>query len=287
VRPTHGDPLLRRVRREVLRTVGASASRDVHDRTARVAGLQRPVTTGRRIVVTSARGGAGKSTVSALIGAILSYYRQDRVLAMDADPGLGSLPMRLGAGGGRTLSDLTRAGRPASFDDLRPYLTTTHTGLWLLPGDGGVTDPGVHRAVAADLSRFFAVTVVDCGGGLMSGSVPGLLADAHAQLLVTPATPDGAISARGALEWLSASGLGGLVPRTLTVFVTHAPHGGVDLTRAAELLRADGAHAVAMGYDRHLAAGAPIDENRLAADTRIAAERVAAEALAVATSEGA
>jgi MinD-like ATPase involved in chromosome partitioning or flagellar assembly len=296
VRPAHGDPLYRRMSRGVLRSVGASTSRDVHDRTTRASGLQRPVTTGRRIVVTSVRGGAGKSTLSALIGTIFSYFRQDRVLVIDADPGLGSLPLRLGAGSARTLRDLARAtARPASFDDLKPYLSATHTGLWLLAGPGGAanvvdesageTEAAVYRAIAADLSRFFGITVIDCGGGLMGTPTAALMADAHAHLLVTPATPDGAFSARSALDWMAANGLGPLVRRTVAVFVTHAPHAGADLTRAAELLRPDGVSVLSVGYDRHLATGAPIDQHRLAESTRIAAERIAAEALAYATSE--
>ncbi|HEX6471193.1 MAG TPA: hypothetical protein VF069_18985 [Streptosporangiaceae bacterium] len=304
VRPAHGDPPLRRMRRGLLRTVGASASREVHDRTARAAGLQRPVTTGRRIVVTSVRGGAGKSTVSALIGTVLSYYRHDKVLVIDADPGLGSLPLRLGAAPGPTIHDLARAPeRPVSFDDLRSYLSRTHTGLWLLAGadpaagarapaaDTGqpaeaTTAPAVYRAIAADLSRFFGVTVVDCGGGLMSAHAAALLADAHAHVLVTPATPDGAIAARSALNWLAARGLGALIPRTVAVFVAHAPHAAADLTRAADLLSPDGVGALTVEYDRHLATGAPIDQHRLAEHTRVVAEQVAAQALAHATAGG-
>jgi MinD-like ATPase involved in chromosome partitioning or flagellar assembly len=304
-RPAHGDPPLRRMRRGLLRTVGASASREVHDRTARAAGLQRPVTTGRRIVVTSVRGGAGKSTVSALLGTVLSYYRHDKVLVIDADPGLGSLPLRLGAPPGPTIHDLARAReRPVSFDDLRSYLSRTHTGLWLLAGAdpaaatraagaadagqaaGTTLEPAVYRAVAADLSRFFGVTVVDCGGGLMSAHAAALLADAHAHVLVTPATPDGALATRSALNWLAARGLGALIPRTVAVFVVHAPHGATDLTRAAELLRPDGVGAFTVGYDRHLATGAPIDQHWLAEHTRAVAEEVAARALAHATAEG-
>jgi MinD-like ATPase involved in chromosome partitioning or flagellar assembly len=288
-RPSRGDPLLRRMSRELLRTVGAAASRDVHDRMALAAALQRPVTTGRRIVVASARGGAGKSTMSALIGTVLSYYRQDRVLVIDADPALGSLPMRLGVGAGRTLQDLAQAHPPATFEELQPYLTRTPGGLWLLRGAGGMqaangaagsVDAAVYRAMTADLSRFFAVTIVDCGGGLMGGPAPGLLADTHAHVLVTPATADGAFSARGALDWLAAGELGPLIPRTVGVFVGHAPHAGGDPARAAELLRPYGMELINVGYDRHLASGGPIDQNRLAEQTRVGAERIAARALA-------
>jgi hypothetical protein len=46
------------------------------------------------IEVVSPKGGAGKTLVTALLGSLLAYLRRDRLLAVDANPDLGSLGRR-------------------------------------------------------------------------------------------------------------------------------------------------------------------------------------------------
>ena len=78
--------------------------------------MQQPVTTGRVVAVTCIRGGAGKSTVSALLGRTLNHYRHDPVLHVEADAALGTLPVPPGRGVGaldvrRPRADLTPSMR--------------------------------------------------------------------------------------------------------------------------------------------------------------------------------
>ncbi|WP_158079342.1 AAA family ATPase [Actinomadura sp. CNU-125] len=89
----HGDPLPRRLARGAVRPLRAAD--DVRALAEHGRWLARPVTTGRRIAVTGIRGGSGKSTVAALVATVLARHRRDRVLALDADPQFGSLPLRL------------------------------------------------------------------------------------------------------------------------------------------------------------------------------------------------
>jgi MinD-like ATPase involved in chromosome partitioning or flagellar assembly len=280
-RPLHGDPVLRRMSRGIRRVVGASASLDVHDRTAAAARLQQPVTTTRRIAVTSVRGGAGKTTIATLMASAFAQHRQDRVLLIDADPEFGTMPLRLGVTSAPSMPEL--AGRQfASFEDARPFLTRTDAGLWILPGTGPgapALDSGTFQAVAAALNRFFAIVVVDCGAGLTGDLQRGIMANAHAHLHVTPGTADGAVSAGRALDWLSASGYRELVARTVTVFAVHAPHSRANLGPATELLRANGIGVLNIAYDRHLASGGVLDLSLLAEGTRLTAVEIAAEVL--------
>ncbi|TQL96073.1 MinD-like ATPase involved in chromosome partitioning or flagellar assembly [Actinoallomurus bryophytorum] len=287
-RSTHGDPLVRRVSRGVRRAVGASAADEVR-RTADVEQIiGRPVPSCRQIAVTSIRGGAGKTTVAGLTGTVISQYRKDRVLAVDADSGLGSLPLRLGVRTERSLHDLNAAG-PRSFDDATRFLARTAEGLWVLSGTAGghIThelDLATFRSAAGGMSRYFSAMVIDCGAGLLPELQRGILSDAHAQVLVTPGTVDGALSARGALEWQARNGYQHLLTRTVIAFVTHTPHVDADLTRAGQLLSGGGMPVVHMPYDRHLATGTAVESARIRQETRAAAIRVALEAFARATS---
>ncbi len=106
--------------------------------------LRSPVTTGRRIVVTGGHRGSGKSTVAALIAAVLARHRQDRIL--DLDPGTGSLPLRLGVRAGPSLADLARAGlETASFDAVGPRPARRGPALDGARAYGGL-DAAVYRA---------------------------------------------------------------------------------------------------------------------------------------------
>jgi len=282
-RSRHGDPMLRRLAREVRKVTGASQD-SFQDATLAEA-IQQPVTTGRRIAVTSIRGGAGKSVVAALIATAMAHFRQDRVLAVDADPGIGSLPLRLGMTSAPSLRSLIESRADAgSFEAIRSHLAQTDAGVWALGGAEGRfadVDLRAYRNAGTLLGRYFGVTVTDCGAGLTGELTNGILDDAHAQVLVTPATPDGAISARKALDLLAGTHAE-LAGRTTVVFVTHAAGAGLDLDRAIRTMPPWLPRVEHLAFDRHLADGSIIDAARLAEPTRVAALRVAAAALTLA-----
>jgi MinD-like ATPase involved in chromosome partitioning or flagellar assembly len=239
--------------------------------------VQAPVTTGRRIAVVSVRGGAGRSTVTALLGSVFAARRGDHVLAADADPDHGSLAWRLGLREREPLPVLApRLLAARGVGELDPLLPRTAVGLWMLPGAPG-GPPAVARDVTRALSRFFAVCVTDCGRGLEGPGTAEVLAEAHAAVLVAPATPDGVRSTRAGLSRLPAA----LLSRVAVVLST-ADRGGraaLDLGAARAALAATGAPVVVLPYDRHLAAGTPIAPKRLAEATTVEATRLAGYAL--------
>jgi MinD-like ATPase involved in chromosome partitioning or flagellar assembly len=281
-RAAHGDPFARRLSRGVRRVVGASGAGEVR-RTADVElALGRQLPSRRQIAVTSIRGGAGKTTVAGLTATVIAQYRQDRVLAVDADSGLGSLPLRLGVAPQRSVHDLA-AAQPRSFEDVTQFLARTADGLWVLSGTaggriGGELDLATYKKAVGALSRYFAAIVVDCGAGLLPELQRGVLADSHSQIMVTPGTVDGAISAQGALDWQARNGFEHLLPRTVIAFVTHTPHVDADLGRAAQMM--GGMPVVHLPYDRHLATGTAVESARIGEDTRAAVIRVAVEGFA-------
>ncbi|GGV59951.1 MULTISPECIES: MinD/ParA family ATP-binding protein [Streptomyces] len=281
VKPRHGEPFARRALRAVRRTVSSSAAREVADTTATAEVLQQPVTTGRQIAVTSIRGGSGKTTVTALLGTTYAHYRQDPVLVVEADPALGSLPLRLGAETLRwTTGDLAGIVEPQmSLLDVTGYLVQLPDNAWLLPGSqgqvGAMLDTKGYERVMVALRRYFGVTVVDCET-LPAEVARTALSAAQARVLTVPATLEGIASTHAVLEWMRA------LPRDITtstvvVLTETVPHTGLDLDKAAEQLKATGASVRVLPYDRHLAAGGTIRTDLLAQATRQAVTRLAAE----------
>ncbi|MFJ7489996.1 MinD/ParA family protein [Streptomyces sp. NPDC097727] len=276
-----GEPFAARAARALRVSVSSSAAREVARTTATAEMLQQPVTTGRQIAVTSIRGGAGKSTVAALLGTTYAHYRQDPVLFVEADPALGSLPLRLGAETLRwTTGDLAGIIEPQmSLLDITGYLVQLPGNAWLLPGSqgqiGAMLDSRAYERVMVSLRRYFGVTVVDCET-LPAEVARVALSAAQARVLAAPATLEGITSTYAVLQWMQS------LPRhviagTVVVLSELVPHPGLDLDEAAEKLKSTGADVQVLPYDRHLAAGGAIRTELLAHATREAATRLAAD----------
>ncbi len=281
-RPQHGDSTARRAGAG-LRRLTASAGREVAEQTRYAEELQRPVTTGRVVAVTSIRGGVGKSTVSALLGRTLNHYRQDPVLTLEADAALGTLPVRMGAESVRwSAGDLARILTPAmQLTDVTGYLVPVADGGWLLPaGQGRVGAPldvATYRTVTLALRRYFAVTVVDCE--TLPGEVARTAMDtAHARVVVAPMTAEGVHGTRQVLDWLASLPHSALAS-TVVALSAATPDATLDTKAATAHLREPGVTVVPLPYDRHLAQGGPIHTAKLARDTRDAAVRLAAEVM--------
>ncbi|MDI3331202.1 MAG: ParA family protein [Micrococcus sp.] len=240
--------------------------------------VQAPVTTGRRIAVVSLRGGAGKTTVSALMARTFSALRPEPVAAVDLDPGLGSLGLRLG---GTTLS-VPAPGADRLAAELAAMTTTTleavtsrmavsgedlfHTGPRVA---GRPLGNAAATTLLSGLSRYFPVTVLDCPTGPDSPDTAAALARSHAAVFVVPATPAGVDEATGYLRhWLDDPFLSS-VPVAAAVVATDADGILDPLAQAAALSRV-GVLSVALRHDRHLATGVGVSlplarpENRMA-----------------------
>jgi MinD-like ATPase involved in chromosome partitioning or flagellar assembly/tetratricopeptide (TPR) repeat protein len=239
--------------------------------------LALPVPTCRQIAVVSVRGGAGKTTIAALTAEAIADHREDRVLAVDADSGLGTLPLRLGVQSQQSIRDLVSAS-PRSWEEVSAYIA--HTGkLWVLSNNQPEFDLDTFRTATGTLGRYFSTALIDCGAGVLGQLQRGVMETAHAQLLVTPSTVDGALSARSAVDWFAANGHTALLSRTVIVMVSHTPHADdTGLTRAQEMMGSGGQPVIHLPYDRHLALGVPIDKSRLAAATVAAVNQIAAAA---------
>ncbi|QZY16717.1 hypothetical protein [Streptomyces decoyicus] len=289
-KPRHGESVAQRAGRAVRRAIASSPAAETASVTQTAYAIQQPVTTGRQISVSSIRGGAGKSTVAALLALTYAHYRADPVLAIEADPALGTLPHRLGAREVRwSGTDLAQIVDPSMLiTDLTGYLIPFPGGGWLLPGSQGAIgtrlDIDTYRVVMTSLRRYFATTVVDCET-LPAEVARTALVTTQARVLVSPATPEGVAATRSVLDWVG--GLHpGMLPTTVVVLSHVSPDSGLELRKATEHLGIGGATVLPLPYDRHLAAGGAIRTELLGERTLQAAARIAAEAMNRAVSRG-
>ncbi|MDN5880206.1 MAG: nucleotide-binding protein [Arthrobacter sp.] len=251
------------------------------------AGVQAPVTTGRRIAVVSTRGGAGKTTASALLARTFSALRPDSVCVLDLDPGHGSLALRLGLDQAPSLDsivpELTNGAQPGAAH-LAGLLAPAAEGLYATgPRSGSAQRTGAPllREAASTVSRYFPITLLDCPTGLQAPETQAALADCHGALFMVPATLSGLDDALAALSRWRANPLLSGLPLTVLVMQQDRSSALQALDQAGRLSRL-GFDAHAIGYDRHLAAGALITLPLMLPAHREAATALAARSLELA-----
>ncbi|MEW1979327.1 hypothetical protein AB0333_00160 [Citricoccus sp. NPDC079358] len=266
-----------------------------HDRTGdRLAAsakvVQSPVTTGRRIAVVSLRGGAGKTTVAALTASTFAALRPEPVSALDLDPALGSLGLRLGHrpshGADRLAAELA-ALDSTTFEAVTSRMSLGANDLYYTGPRvaGGPLGQSAATTLLSGLSRYFPVTVIDCPTGTEHPDTAAILTRAHAAIFVVPATASGVDEAAGYLRhWLTDPFLSA-VPVVAAVVGTDRDAVLDPLAQAAALTRI-GVGAVAVRHDRHVAAGVGISLPLLLPENRLAAAELAAQVLSAANAAG-
>ncbi|MFD0719079.1 MinD/ParA family protein [Streptomyces globosus] len=245
------------------------------ERLRRLELIRTPVMSCYRIAVISLKGGVGKTTTTTALGATLASERQDKILAIDANPDAGTLGRRVRRETGATIRDLVQAiPYLNSYMDIRRFTSQAPSGLEIIAND---VDPAVsttfndedYRRVIDTLGRQYPIILTDSGTGLLYSAMRGVLDLADQLIIISTPSVDGASSASTTLDWLSAHGYGDLVSRSLTVISgvreTSKMIKTEDIVQHFET-RCRG--VVVVPFDEHLAAGAEVDLDLMRPKTR-------------------
>jgi MinD-like ATPase involved in chromosome partitioning or flagellar assembly len=230
-----------------------------------------------KIAMLSLKGGVGKTTMTATLGATFASLRGDRVVAVDANPDRGTLSQKIPLETSATVRNLLRdSQRVRRYTDVRAYTSQGPSRLEVLASE---QDPAVSEAFSEDdyrrtvnlLEHFYNIVLTDCGTGLMHSAMYGVLGVADQLVIVSSGSIDGARSASATMDWLDAHGHGDLVANAVVVInFVHRSRGGVDLDRVSEHFAARCRAVVRIPFDAHLEEGAEIDLDRLEPGTRLA-----------------
>lgn len=244
--------------------------------------VRTPIQGDFRLAVLSLKGGVGKTTTTVGLGATLSSLRGDRVIALDANPDLGTLANRVPQQTESTVRNLLDDPDVSRYSDVRSHTSQSRSRLEVL---GSERDPAVSEAFsetdyrkAIDILRnHYNIILTDCGTGLMHSAMKGVLDLAHGIVLVTSPAVDGARSGLATLEWLELHGYGHLVNQAVVVVsMSKAKDSPVDIEQMAQHFNAKARAVQVIPYDKHLAAGAEIDLDILNGKTRTAFLELAA-----------
>jgi MinD-like ATPase involved in chromosome partitioning or flagellar assembly len=177
------------------------------------------------IAVVSPKGGVGKTTVTALLGTLLSLLRRDPIVAVDTNPDFGSLGRVLTPDQNWYVDDLAKL--VADDDELSLTALDSHLGravhgLLVVPAPTDPTrmaalDEEAYGRVIARLKDFFSLILLDCGTGLQDPASAAAIAAADQVVLITDAQPATASLVAESTDLLHQWG------RPITVVVNRMP----------------------------------------------------------------
>jgi MinD-like ATPase involved in chromosome partitioning or flagellar assembly len=237
----------------------------------------------RYVPVLSRKGGVGKTTVTTLLGMVLAELREDRVIAMDANPDRGTLSDRSPGRADFTARQLVKDRFTVnSFAQLSNYTARDGSRLDVLASD---TDPMVahafddadYRAVTDILGRYYSIVLTDSGTGMVHSVMKGTLEKADAVVLVSGGSVDEARLASETLSWLEAHGRQDLVAKaTVVINMAAGDRTLVNIDEIEQHFLSRVKNVVRIPHDRHLAEGSRIRLGQLKPATRAAAVELAA-----------
>ncbi len=258
--------------------------RRARERKALTARIAAPLAGSARFVpVLSRKGGVGKTTVTALLGMALADARDDRVIAVDANPDRGTLAERVVGSHGKSVRDLVRQQHDIrGYHDVSALVARDETRLDVLASDA---DPRVseafgdsdYRDVATVAAQYYSLVLTDSGTGIVHSVMDATLDLADQIVIVSGLSVDEARLASETLTWLETNGRAGLAREAIVVLNQSTP--GAPMVRLNELeahFSTRAKHVVRVPYDPQVAGGGAIDFASLRPETRQAARELAA-----------
>lgn len=243
----------------------------------------RPLRGCYRIAMLSLKGGVGKTTITACLGATFASIRGDRVIAVDANPDRGTLSQKVPLETPATVRHLLRDAEGIQrYSDVRSYTSQGPSRLEVLASE---SDPAMSDAFSAEdysrtleiLERFYGLVLTDCGTGLLHSAMSAVLAKTDALIVVSSGSIDGARSASATLDWLDAHGHQDLVRGSIAVINAVRPRSGkVDMQKVVDHFSRRCRAVRLIPFDPHLEEGAEISLDRLKRETREALIELAA-----------
>lgn len=267
------------------RRINIGDGRRARERKALSARIAAPLSGGARFVpVLSRKGGVGKTTITALLGMALADARDDRVIAVDANPDRGTLAERIvRPHHNKSVRDLVRIhDEVRGYHDISAIVARDATRLDVLASDA---DPRIaeafsdsdYRDVAGVAAHYYSLVLTDTGTGIVHSVMSATLDLADQIVIVSGLSVDEARLASETLTWLETNGYAEQAREAIVVLNQSTP--GAPLVRLNELQTHFATRAksvIRMPYDPQIAGGGTIVFANLLPETRVAARQLAA-----------
>ncbi|MGF2950960.1 MinD/ParA family ATP-binding protein [Mycobacterium sp. THU-M116] len=217
------------------------------------------------ITVVSGKGGVGVTTMAACIGGVFRECRPQNVIAIDADPGFGTLADRIDDAPPGDYAAIINDTDVQGYADIREHLGQNAVGLDVLAGNRTSDQlrplaPAMFSGALTRLRRTHTVMIVDTAPDLEHDVMTPVLENTDTLVFVSGITADRSRPVLRAVDYLRSQGYHELVSRS-TVILNHTGSGTDKdaLAYLTERFTKVGAIVEVMPFDPHLAKGGIID----------------------------
>lgn len=228
------------------------------------------------IGVVSGKGGVGKTTMTASIGAVFRECRPENVVAIDAAPGFGTLAGRIDETPPGDYSAVLNDTDVQGYADIREHLGQNAVGLDVLAGNRASDQPrplvpSMFTGVLSRLRRTHNVIAVDTADDLEHPVMKAVFDACDTLVFVSGLTADTSLPVTRAIDLLRSLGYHELVSRSMVVLNDSRDKYDDEARKyLTERFSQSGATVEFMPYDQHLAKGGIIDvQNELHKKTRL------------------
>lgn len=217
------------------------------------------------IGVVSGKGGVGKTTLTACIGAVFRECRPENVVAIDAAPGFGTLSGRIDEAPPGDYTAVLNDTDVQGYADIREHLGQNSIGLDVLAGNRASDQPrplvpSMFTGVLSRLRRSHTVIVVDTSDDLEHPVMKAVFDACDTLVFVSGLTADTSLPVTRSIDLLRSMGYHELVSRSMVILNDSRNEYDSDArTYLTERFAQSGATVEFMPYDPHLAKGGIID----------------------------
>lgn len=217
------------------------------------------------IGVVSGKGGVGKTTMTACIGAVFRECRPENVVAIDAAPGFGTLAGRIDEAPPGDYAAVLNDTDVQGYADIREHLGQNNIGLDVLAGNRACDQPrplvpAMFTGVLSRLRRTHNVILVDTSDDLEHPVMKPVFDACDTLVLVSGLTADTSLPVTRSIDLLRSMGHHELVSRSTVILNDSRNRYDPDARKyLTERFAQSGASVEFMPYDRHLAKGGIID----------------------------
>jgi MinD-like ATPase involved in chromosome partitioning or flagellar assembly len=217
------------------------------------------------IGVVSGKGGVGKTTMTACIGAVFRECRPENVVAIDAAPGFGTLCGRIDEAPPGDYAAVLNDTDVQGYADIREHLGQNSVGLDVLAGNRASDQPrplvpSMFTGVLSRLRRTHTVLVVDTSDDLEHPVMKAVFDACDTLVFVSGLTADTSLPVTRAIDLLRSMGYHELVSRSMVILNdSRDKYDAAAREYLAERFAQSGATVEFMPFDPHLARGGIID----------------------------
>ena len=213
------------------------------------------------IGVISGKGGVGKTTMTACIGAVFRECRPENVVAIDAAPGFGTLAGRIDENPPGDYAAVLNDTDVQGYADIREHLGQNNIGLDVLAGNRLRTSRGhwllsMFTGVLARLRRTHTVIVVDTSDDLEHPVMKAVLDACDTLVFVSGLTADTSLPVTRAIDLLRSMGYHEVVSRSMVILNdSRDKYDAEARAYLTERFEQSGATVKLVPYDSYLAKG--------------------------------